>query len=520
MTQPDIIFIVLDTQRADRLGCYGYPRPTSPHLDQFSARATVFEQAIAPAQWTIPSHASMFTGLYPTAHQVTQSNQMLGADVPHLVETVRDMGYETVGFCNNPLVGVLDNGFQRGFEQFYVYGGAFPERPHFRPPSRWSAWREQGQRLLHRIAHPIQNFFGRSELAFSISLHAWLTPLWANFINFKGQNERSVRDVVQFLEQWDTAEPDQPLFLFLNLMETHLPFYPPQRFVEQMAPYMRENSEARHAQAQWNKEAYRWAAPLPNGLEELEAQVLSDLYDAEVAYQDEYLGRLLAYLRQRPNAANTLTIIVGDHGDSLGEHNYFGHAFTAYQELIHVPLIVDWPAQLELGERVEAPVSTRRVFHTMLSAAGHLPAQTTLSSTEVRALSLVEVVRGRDVEDSTAYAEVYPPLNFVRAIEHRNPSLIEQFRCLDMRRAIVRDNLKLIQLEDDPDELFDLAQDTLELRNLISQRPADKATLNQQLNRHIDLTEAQRATLLAGATLELGENPELLQRLRGLGYIE
>jgi uncharacterized sulfatase len=303
-------------------------------------------------------------------------------------------------------------------------------------------------------------------------------------------------------------------------METHLPFYPPQRFVDQMAPYMREETAARLAQAQWNKEAYRWAAPLPDGLNETEARVLSDLYDAEVAYQDSYLGKLLDYLRQRPNADNTLTIIVGDHGDSLGEHNYFGHAFTAYQELIHVPLIMDWPAQFESGERIAAPVSTRRVFHTMLSAAGPLPAATTLSATEVRALSLAEVVRGRDVEAGTAYAEIYPPLNFVRAIEHRTPGLIEQFRCLDMRRAIVRDNLKLIQLDDDPDELFDLAQDTLELDNLISQRPADKATLNQQLNRHIDLAEAQRATLLAGATLELGENPELLQRLRGLGYIE
>ncbi|MDA0242187.1 MAG: sulfatase [Chloroflexi bacterium] len=522
MTQPDILFIVLDTQRADRLGCYGYQRPTSPNLDQFADRAVVFEQAIAPAQWTIPSHASMFTGLYPTAHQVTQSNQMLGADVPHLVETLGKMGYETVGFCNNPLVGVLDNGFQRGFEQFYVYGGAFPERPHFRRASKWSTLREQGQRLLHRIAHPIQNFFGRSELAFSISLHAWLTPLWANFINFKGQNERSVGDLVHYLERRDanTAETEQPLFLFLNLMETHLPFYPPQRFVDQMAPYMREDTAARHAQAQWNKEAYRWAAPLPDGLNETEARVLSDLYDAEVAYQDSYLGRLLDYLRQRPNADNTLTIIVGDHGDSLGEHNYFGHAFTAYQELIHVPLIMDWPAQFEPGERIATPVSTRRVFHTMISAAGRLPAENTLSSTEVRALSLAEVVRGRDVEAGTAYAEIYPPLNFVRAIEHRTPGLIEQFRCLDMRRAIVRDNLKLIQLDDDPDELFDLAQDTLELDNLISQRPADKATLNQQLNRHIDLIEAQRATLLAGATLELGENPELLQRLRGLGYIE
>ena len=73
MTQPDIIFIVLDTQRADRLGAYGYDKPISPNLDRFAAQATLFEQAVAPAQWTVPSHASMFTGLYPSAHQVSSN---------------------------------------------------------------------------------------------------------------------------------------------------------------------------------------------------------------------------------------------------------------------------------------------------------------------------------------------------------------------------------------------------------------------------------------------------------------
>ncbi|PSB57040.1 sulfatase, partial [filamentous cyanobacterium CCP1] len=64
--RPDILFLVLDTQRADRLSCYGYDAPTSPHLDAFAAKATLFQRAIAPAQWTIPSHASMFTGVYPS----------------------------------------------------------------------------------------------------------------------------------------------------------------------------------------------------------------------------------------------------------------------------------------------------------------------------------------------------------------------------------------------------------------------------------------------------------------------
>src|SRR5690606_1505633 len=102
MNSPDIIFIVLDTQRADRLGCYGHQRETSPNLDRFAAGGSLFEQAVSPAQWTIPSHASLFTGLYPTAHGVTQSSQSLSAGRPHLAEVLKALGYDTVGFCNNP----------------------------------------------------------------------------------------------------------------------------------------------------------------------------------------------------------------------------------------------------------------------------------------------------------------------------------------------------------------------------------------------------------------------------------
>jgi arylsulfatase A-like enzyme len=137
MESPDIVFIVLDTQRADRLGCNGHEKAITPNIDQFAREGVLFEQAIAPAQWTIPSHASMFTGYYPTAHQVTQSSQSLSSDLPHLAEVLQVAGYETLGFCNNPLVGILNNGLKRGFETFYNYGGAIPSLPQ---TSAWIPW--------------------------------------------------------------------------------------------------------------------------------------------------------------------------------------------------------------------------------------------------------------------------------------------------------------------------------------------------------------------------------------------
>ncbi len=534
---PDIIFIVLDTHRADRLGLYGYDRPISPNLDRFAAQGVVFEQAIAPAQWTVPSHASMFTGLYPTAHGVVQSSRALSTDRPHLAETLRDAGYDTVGFCNNPLVGILNNGFKRGFRTFYNYGGAFPSLPQSSSHLPWPLSRaaEAYTQFLRRISYPIQNFFGQSDIAFRVSLNAWLTPLWSKMANFKGQNERSVQDIVTFLQNREKRTGERPLFLFLNLMETHLPFWPPGEFIDRVAPYFRNSKEARTIMRTWNREAYRWAAPLAEPLSELESQVLSDLYDAEVAYQDNYLGQLFDWLEQRQRRDNTLTIIVADHGDGLGEHGYMGHAFVAYQELVHVPLILHWPGQLAANQRISTPVSTRRVYHTMLNAAGNLPDDPRLDEAAIGRLTLNHTIRGADPEQKTAFSEVYPPLNFVKAIQARQPELLESKRCLQMRRAVVRQSklqpgdgeataVKLIRVDEQPDELFDLTADPLELEDLLPEYPAEShaavAALNRALEQMVFRVNRERDGQVAGAAVDVDSDEQLRQRLRGLGYLE
>ncbi|HFC12161.1 MAG TPA: sulfatase, partial [Anaerolineae bacterium] len=496
---PDIIFIVLDTQRADRLGSYGYAKAHTPNFDQFARQSAQFEQAIAPAQWTIPSHASMFTGLYPTAHQVTQSNQALSADQPQLAEWLRRAGYETVGFCNNPLVGVLDNGFKRGFEQFYNYCGASPNS--YKRFEKMPSLIQKGLRTLaqgfRRFADPIQNLFGQSELAFRMSLNAWMTPIWSRLINFKGQNERSARHVVRFLQDWETEQKDKPLFLFLNLMETHLPFWPPQQYIDQCAPYLREDKAAQAEMRRWNREAYRWAAPLAEPLAELEGRVLSDLYDAEVAYQDAYLGRLLAYLATRQNKRNTLTIIVADHGDGLGEHDMVGHAFNAYQELVHVPLIVNWPGVVSAETHINTPVSTRRVFHTMLEAAGI----DWREEGDSAHLSLLATINADDPENGTAFAEIFPPQNFIAALEQRQPALIARFHCNTLRRAIVQQRWKYVAVAAATDELYDLHADPLELRELLGDNGArvvnSAEALTLQLTAFIQTVENQRDGLIA-----------------------
>ncbi len=521
---PDVVFIVLDTHRADRLGCYGYDRKISPNLDRFAEQGLLFKQAVSPAQWTIPSHASMFTGLYPTVHQVTQQSQSLPPTTPHLAELMQDSGYETIGFCNNPLVGVLNNGFKRGFETFYNYGGAIPSIPKKSSRMPWPFNRigEIYTQFLRRISYPIQNYIGQSDLALRLSFKSWFTPIWSKYANFKGQNARSVKDVSEYLVDREQEKGKRPLFLFLNLMETHMPFTPPAQFIDQVAPYYKQNKEARQLMKSWNREAYRWAAPLDEPMSELESQVLSDMYDAEVAYQDDYLGELFQVLEQRENKENTLVIIVADHGDGLGEHGFMGHAFNAYEELIHVPMMMQWPARFSTSKVVKEPVSTRRIFHTILDAVGRVPEAQGVDPVQVHDLSLANSVSGFDDGQIIAYSEIYPPLTFVKAIESRNPDLLERYHCLSTRRAVVKsedgENFKLVDVEQIGKELFNLSADPLELEDIVEKQPLTTQKLTKELNRIQTSVELQQKEVDAGHQVEMDE--QLIQRLRGLGYLD
>jgi uncharacterized sulfatase len=279
---------------------------------------------------------------------------------------------------------------------------------------------------------------------------------------------------------------------------------------------MKENEEARRIMARWNRESFRWPAPLAEPLPELESQVLSDMYDAEVAYQDDYLGELLAVLNGRAKHNNTLTIIVADHGDGLGEHNHMGHAFVAYQELVHVPLLMQWPDKMPQPKQVATPVSTRRVFHTMLAAAD--------GSAEAAELSLLHTVNGRDPEQNTAYSEIYPPLNFVRTLEKNQPELLDSYRCLAVKRAAVRGSTadparKLIEVDEKPDEFFDLAADPLELQDELAQFPKETAVLHREINRMTQAAKMKKESMAAGTAVDL-EDKLLQQQLRGLGYMD
>lgn len=507
--RPNILLIVLDTVRRDRLGVYGCDRLTSPALDAFAADAALFWQAVSPAQWTVPAHAALFTGRYPGAHGVTEASHKLSGLHPTLAETLRAAGYHTVGFSNNPLVGVLDNDLTRGFTEFFVYAGAAVNRPLQRPGPLRRRWQ--------RFARPTQNRFAHSDTLFRVSLNALLVPLWTRFMNYKGNTAQSVSDLIAYLQR-HRATDGAPLFAFLNVMGAHLPYRPPQDALQAVAPTLSRDPHAAAFVRRFNAQAVRWASPDNPPLADWQRAALCAWYDAELRAQDTHLGRLFTYLQTSGALDSMLVLIVADHGEGHGDHGYLGHGFVVYQELVHVPLLVRWPGGLGRGARVTAPVSTRRIYHTALEAAGAAPPLDAADpNADVQGLSLTRALAGEaDADSGAAFAEAYPPGTMVRLLERRVPHLVERLRLRDTRRAVYTEGWKLAAVGDVVEGLFHLASDPGERHDLAAAEPERAVALMARLQAFV----AAQAMQSNGGALPAQADAAITASLRALGYIE
>jgi len=520
--KPTIILLVLDTQRADRMSVYGYHKDTTPALRTLAVHSTVFEWAIAPAPWTIPSHASMFTGLYPSTHQTNQSYSALPLGIPTLAELLRSNGYETVAFCNNVLVGVLESGLKRGFNRFYNYGGTFPDGPDIGEVTIRRRVRNLVNTGMQKMWKPLERQFARSPLLLKLALMPTFGPFLLRLLKFKGDTGRSLHDAAEYLRYHCGTHPEQPLFMFLNVMETHLPYCPPPDLVDKWAPYMKQNREARDFIQRFNTQSYRWMAPLSEPFNETEQRALQDMYDAEVAYQDQLLGTFFRYLEQSGLLENTLLIVTSDHGEAHGDHSLMGHAFALYNEQVHVPLLIRHPELFPHGQRVRHHISSRRIFHTVLEAAG---IEHGTQRHNVHELSLRRPTQDahNELEDEVVVAEAYPARNFLKVVEMNDLKTVESFRMREIRRAIYDGHRKLISVGGQPDELFDVGKDPLETENLL-ENPASYENDVLQLKNKLDqfALSAEMRGDRPGASTEsdLSDDPELRQRLRGLGYFD
>lgn len=511
---PNIVFCVLDAQRRDRFGIYGCERGLTPNLDDWSARSVVYKNAIAPAQWTIPSHASMFTGEFPTTHRTVQSANALTKDLPTLALRLNQAGYHTVGICNNPLIGLLDNGLRRGFRRFYNYGGAFQVTPR---TLRWHAGRlghiwAHLMKPIRTIADRIQNAVAQSDRVLQFWLNPALVPIWTRYFSFKGYTARSLQDTVRFLKQRRTLRPRKPFFLFMNMMETHLPYHPPKEWERRYAPLVAEDKAARDFVRSYNTRARDWLLPMAEPFTPLQSAALNGMYDAETAYQDHCFAELLELLDKPEFQENTAVIFVADHGEMLGEHQFMGHGLGVHQELVHVPLMIRYPSQSN-GKRVPEPISTAQLFHTTLDIANALDAEESTAFPNLVGpdLSLQQPVPASLIPWSEAYA----PDNVISILERQQPELIDRFHARATYRAAYAGPQKLVEIESGPAAVYDLQTDQEE--NKPHAPNANSEWLQQRLNQLVDNAEARQR---GEAGLSDADEERIQARLRGLGYIE
>lgn len=236
---------------------------------------------------------------------------------------------------------------------------------------------------------------------------------------------------------------------------------------------------------------------------------------------DTLLRRLYTYLDDPRVRDNTVVIIVSDHGEGMNHHNFVGHALVAYDDLLHVPLLVRYPPHYSGGQRIPQPLSTRRVFHTALEMAGvPLPEPLTKATSYLPTGPLPRTPDEAPGRETPVFAEAYTPDTLLALMENYTPQAIDTFRCRSMRRAVYQQAHKLITVGEQPDELFAMPEDPSELHNLIAEKPDLAGQLFAILRDFVAEAKAQRPSDWVGERVDIESDEKLTERLRGLGYMQ
>lgn len=325
--QGNLLLITLDTVRADRLGCYGYERISTPNIDWLAANGILFEKAIAAAPLTLPSHATIMTGLYPYTHGVRDNtSSRLSDKAVTLAEILSERGYRT-----GAIIGAFVLDAQYGLDQ----GFGFYE-----------------DRLPGSASGPRDVFAKTGE----------------EKIQLNAISERPASAVTKRALAWLNQNREEKFFLWIHYYDPHYPYTPPH---------------------------------------EASNEYRDSPYDGEIASVDKNLGMVLDQMRSLELIDNTLIVVVGDHGEGLGEHREATHSIFVYEPMVRVPLIMSFPDRLERGERVTTIASLADVMPTILDILeidNELP---------MDGMSLLGAIEGEGPQGRIVYTEsMFPYLNY------------------------------------------------------------------------------------------------------------
>jgi arylsulfatase A-like enzyme len=460
----NVLLIVLDTVRSDRFGSYGNKNGVTPEIDAIAERGLVFSHCYSNSSWTLPSHASMFTGLYPVGHRATQETLKLAPGHPTLAEIFTRAGYQTFGASTNPVVSI-NRGLGRGFEDF---------------------------RELFRDEHKI---------------------------NHEGDVHINNLAFQRFLAERDG---ERPFFAFFNYIEAHWPYSAPEayrhRFTEDRFGVFAANKASRlvidghYMDKPYTDETF---------------EILKALYDGEVSYLDFQVGELVRELTTYGLDDNTIVVVTSDHGEHFGENGHLGHRFSVYNTLLSVPLIVVLPDGDYRGERREDVVQLLDLFPSLIDRCGvrykgRVDGRNLFAEGGEHAVpAYAEYYYPRlsfslmKTRLTTAQARGDNPIEKFRAYMRR-------------MRTVQDGNMKLIWGSDGRHELYDLAADPGELTNLLAAEPGHpllaqwEDLLSDYVERYVGNKPLDPTPppgwMMPGFEEEV-DDPELVKKLRSLGYI-
>ncbi|MHB8682491.1 MAG: sulfatase-like hydrolase/transferase [Acidimicrobiales bacterium] len=474
MSGPNVLVVLMDTARADAFEPYGAVTGSSPTVGQLARSGAAQEHVFATASWTVPSHASMFSGLQPFAMGLGQAPEgplgcrpYLEALQPRLLpEVLRRAGYRTRGASTN--LWVSDKtGFDLGFDHFEVvptdHGTKIEDR-RFHERVRWAV-----------------------EAA-------------------RARQDDGARRVAELMEQWLGDAGPEPFFWFVNLTECHSPYLPPRPYNDLgWLERLRAGDEARRfftLTEIWKVCLGATAPPAPDALARMR-----HLYGRSVRYMDDWLAQVLERLDAHKVLDDTVVIVTSDHGENLGEAGLLGHAFSLDDRLVRVPFVTN-TADLLAGSGAKSLADLPSALCGLAGIDEHPYDETGsvdgVAVAELQGLVTADDPRVADVMERWGLGE-------------------EGCRRLSMTQWCATDGRYKLVRTGDHEALYDVVADPLELEPL---SPDSHPDLVRRLRRVGDAVEGRRWDGLVGArqgttNVELapGELDALEEQMRRLGYL-
>ncbi len=310
-----VILLTIDTLRADFVSCYNAQNSRTPNIDSVAEDGIRFENAMVTSPWTLPSFASLFTGLSPDVHMTTKVNHRLPDSLTTIAEVMKNNGYLTASIGLNKVL-TENYGTQQGFRQRCFYPKS----------SRGESY----------AAELLRQLFSR-----------------------RFAEKATTTDLTDHTIDWLQTHKENDFFLWLHYYDPHLPYSPPQKYL----PSLKLDQNIGNALDEDERISIRSGTLVPDAVER---EWIRQLYIGEVHYVDDNIGRIVQALRDLGIYDDCLLIVLSDHGEEFWEHQGFAHGHTLYQELLHVPFIIKLPGYSYAQKTVQERVSLESIMPTLV----------------------------------------------------------------------------------------------------------------------------------------------------------